>query len=55
MRQYYASDRKKREDARRQKREAKRVKRVARNAAKANPSENIGTPEASAERTEGQR
>ena len=40
MRQYYASDRKKREDAKRQKREAKRLKRLAKNAAKDTQTEN---------------
>jgi hypothetical protein len=42
MRQYYASDRKKREEAKRRKREEKRIKRLSRNASKA--TEGQSTP-----------
>jgi hypothetical protein len=52
MRQYYASDRKKRENAKRQKREAKRLKRLAKNAAKTTQSESGNVVEASVDKSD---
>jgi hypothetical protein len=48
MRQYYASDKKKREEAKRRKREAKRLTRLAKNATKADQDQ-VASPAAESE------
>jgi hypothetical protein len=49
MRQYYASDRKKREEAKKRKKEEKRLRRLERNSAKATGDDKDVSPETAVE------